>query len=296
MSAVDLAGVQKTLLLPLWGRAVEAAKAHPLLVDQTAADIVAAIGYDFSTIARNISFVSRLAWIARSIHADRTIREFLVRHPAATLVNLGCGLDTTFERVDNGTIVWYDLDLPDVIELRRKYIPERDRRRLMACSILDDRWMKQIAAGDAVFFLASGVFYYFDEAQVKALLIRLADAFPGSELLFDACSPRGLRVANQRVIKAGGMDDSALLKWGLAHARDLQAWDSRIAILEVYPEFRNMKHGLSLKEKYGTFLSDSLRIMSMVHLKLGTRPREARLTCPADSCAALQMRAAPPTG
>ena len=72
--AVELGSVQKTLLLPLWGRAVETGKAHPLLVDRTAARIVASLDYDFSTIARNISPITRPAWIARSLHIDRTLR------------------------------------------------------------------------------------------------------------------------------------------------------------------------------------------------------------------------------
>jgi O-methyltransferase involved in polyketide biosynthesis len=256
MPTTELGSVQKTLLLPLWGRAVEAAKPHPLLVDRTAVEIIATIDYDFSTIAR-------------SLHTDRTIRGFLARHPDATFVNLGCGLDTTFEQADNGRLNWYDLDLPDVIELRKRYIPEGPRRRLLACSLLGEAWLRQIGTADAIFFLASGVFYYLEEAQMKAFLARLANVFPGSQILFDSCSPRGLRIANQRVIKAGGMDDSAILKWGLQRAKDLEQWDSRIVVLAEYPLFRNMRRGLSLKEKWGTFLSDRLRIMSMVYLRLG---------------------------
>jgi len=251
---------------------VETRKARPLLVDRTAVRIVESIDYDFSTISRNISSISQLAWIARSLHTDRTIREFLERHPGATFVNLGCGLDTTFERVDNGRLCWYDLDLLDVIELRKKYIPESGRRKSIACSLLDEGWLGQLKAGDSNFFLASGVFYYLEEVQLKAFLIKLANALPGSEILFDACSPRGLQLANRKVIKAGGMDGSAILKWGLQRAKDMESWDSRIAVVAECPIFRNMKRGLGIREKWGTFVSDALNIMSMVHLRLGIRP------------------------
>jgi O-methyltransferase involved in polyketide biosynthesis len=268
-TANELGSVQKTLLLPLWGRAVETRKARPLLVDQTAIRIIESIDYDFSTIARNISFVTQLTWIARSLHTDRTIREFLERHPGATFVNLGCGLDTTFERVDNGRLRWYDLDLPDVIELRKSYIPESGRRTPIACSLLDDGWLGQLKTGDSTLLVASGVLYYLEEVQVKAFLIKLADALPGSEILFDACSPRGLKMANQKVIKAGGMDERAILKWGLQRAKDMERWDSRIAVVEEYPIFRNMRRALSVREKWGTLMCDALKIMSMVHLRLG---------------------------
>ena len=92
---------------------------------------------------------------------------------------------------------------------------------------------------------------------------------PGSEILFDACSPRGLEMANRKVIKAGGMDDSAILRWGIQRAKDMERWDSRIAVVAEYPIFRNMRRALSIREKWGTFVCDALRIMSMVHLRLG---------------------------
>jgi len=267
--SIELGSVQKTLLLPLWGRAVETRKAHPLLVDPAAVHIMESIDYDFSTIARNISFVSQLAWIARSLHTDRTIRAFLERHPGATFVNLGCGLDTTFERVDNGQLRWLDLDLPDVMELRKRYIQEGGRRKFIACSLLDDAWLEHLQTASAIFLTASGVLYYLEEASVKAFLVKLAGALPGCEILFDACSERGMRAANERVIRAGGMDESAILKWGVRRTKDLEAWDSRITVIAEYPMFRNMKGPLSSREKWGTFLSDALRIMSMVHLRLG---------------------------
>ena len=269
VNAVELGSVQKTLLLPLWGRAVETGKARPLLVDQTAVKIIAALDYDFSTIAQGISPITQLSWIARSLHMDRTIREFLKRYPGATFVNLGCGLDTTFERVDNGRLCWYDLDLPDVVELRRKFIPESERRRFIASSLLDDAWLRQLPAPEGVLFLAAGVLYYLQESQVKAFLTKLADAFSDSEVVFDACTPLGLKMANKRVIKAGGMDESAILKWPLPRAKEMESWDRRIAVLANYPIFQGMKQGLTVREKWGTFLSDLLRIMSIVHLRLG---------------------------
>jgi hypothetical protein len=87
--------------------------------------------------------------------------------------------------------------------------------------------------------------------------------------VFDACSPRGLRIANKKVIQDGGMDQSAQLKWGISRASEIREWDRRVTVLEEYPIFRGLKDALSLKEKWGRFLSDTLRIMSMIHLGLG---------------------------
>jgi O-methyltransferase involved in polyketide biosynthesis len=267
-SVTALGAVQKTLLLPLWGRALETNKPRPLLLDPTAARIIASIDYDFSTIAGHISYVSQLAWIARSLHIDRTIRLFLKQYPAATIVNLGCGLDTTFERVDNGTLRWFDLDLPDVIALRGQYIQQTPRRCFLACSILDYSWTRSIAPADGLLLIAAGVLYYFNENEVKALFRHIASHFPGCEFIFDVCSPRGARIANQRVIRDGGMDTNAQLKWGLNSAAELHAWDQRITVLAAFPIFHGLKRKFPAKQKIGTFLSDALRIMSMVHVAI----------------------------
>jgi O-methyltransferase involved in polyketide biosynthesis len=265
-----LSDVQKTLFLPLWGRAEESRKAHPRLVDETAVRVVDSISYDFASLARNISHFSQANWVARCLHADRTIRQFLEFNPAATIVNLGCGLDTTFERVDNSRLTWYEMDLPEVIELRRRFIGESGRRRSIAGSLLDDAWMEQLNAAGAVFFLAMGVLYFFGVSQVQSTLCRLADFFPGSEILFDACSPAGVRIANKKVIRAGGLEKGALLKWGLKRAREIESWDRRISVLEEYPLFRGMKRSYGLRLKLGAMLADALHMTTMVRLRLGT--------------------------
>ena len=264
---LDLGSLQKTLLLPLWGRAIETRRTHPLLEDKAAAQIIDSLDYDFSTIARNINPVTQYAWIARSIHIDRTIRRFLRDYPEATVVNLGCGLDTTFDRVDNESLQWYDLDLPDVIDLRRKFIHEQARRKFIGSSLFDDAWLRGIAVRDNILFLTAGVFHYFEEDQMREFFIKLANLFPESEAIFDAASPLGVRVANKVVIQAGGMDDQSILRWGMKEIKEIQLWDTRIKVLEEYPMFRGMKKGLSVRMRIVTFESDILKIMSMVHLK-----------------------------
>jgi len=265
--SIHLENVQETLLLPLWGRAVEAQKKRPLLVDKAALEIINSIDYDFSTIARNISPISQIAWIARSIHIDRTIRRFLQDHPAATVVNIGCGFDTTFERVDNGSLTWYDLDLPDVIELRKIFLPEKGRRKFIASSFLDDAWLRQLKFPDGIFFAAAGVFYYFDEAEIREFFIKLAGLFPKGELIFDAASEFGIKVANKKVIEGGGMDKNAFLRWGCDSAQTIRKWDDRICLENEYPLFRGIKRKLKIRDQIGAAFSDLMRIMSMVHLR-----------------------------
>ncbi len=265
---VELGKIQESLLLPLWGRAVESQKEEPRLIDKVAVEIIENIDYDFSTIIENISWVSQFAWVARSLHVDNAILGFIKNYPKATIVNIGCGLDTTFDRIDNGQINFYDLDLPDVIDLRKNFFRENERRKTIACSFLDSKWFTQIQADYGVLFIAAGVFYYFDENQIKDFFKSIAGFFPGCEVFFDSASPLGVKIANKKVIKDGGMDETAILKWGIKSAGLIENWDERIQLVKEFPMFKGMKRGLPLKMKYGLWMSDLLKIISMVHLKI----------------------------
>lgn len=193
--------------------------------------------------------------------------EFLLRYPAGTIVNIGCGLDTTFERVDNGLLTWYDLDLPDVIDLRAQFITESDRRKFIAASLSDEGWLDTIKVNGNVLFIAAGVFYYFDESTVRALFLRLLDKLPKSEILFDVSSPTGVRVANKKVVESSGLDKKSHLIWGLENIEDLLAWDPRIHLIKTHFYFKSKVRGL--RNKIMGMLSDSLKIQYMVHLRLG---------------------------
>lgn len=264
---IELGHVQKTLFLPLWGRAVESKKRHPLLVDETAVKIIDQLDYDFAPITQKMDALSQLAWVKRSQIGDRVITRFLMRYPTGTIVNLGCGLDTTFERIDNGQVRWYDLDLPDVIALRKQFIQETERRTFIATSFLEKAWLDEISVVGNVLFMAAGVFYYFKEEEIKAFLLRLLDIYPGSELLFDVSSPVGVRVANKKVVESAGLDEKSYLTWGLANKKEILAWDPRIRLLGTYYYFRTLRIGI--RNIIMGLLSDFLGIQYMLHLQLG---------------------------
>jgi O-methyltransferase involved in polyketide biosynthesis len=268
---IELGDIQKTLFLPLWGRANETQKAHPLLIDNTAVEITKKVNYDFSTLANNMREITRYAWIVRSLLIDRVVREFLQRHPGGTVVNIGCGLDTTFERVDNGRCRWYDLDLPDVISLRKKFIEPGGRRRFISSSFLEDAWLHRLSATTGLMFIAAGVFYYFEEAQIRTFFRKLADTYNTCELVCDVSSPMGVRAANKFVIQKSGLDERSFLKWGVEKNSDIISWDPRISIVRSYPYFRGMKRHLQPKYWYVAFMSDLLRIQYLIHLKISTR-------------------------
>jgi len=265
---INLGDVQKTLFLPLWGRAVETRKRKPMLIDETAVKIIDQVDYDFSKFTQNMDELSQIAWIKRSLICDQVVKKFLSSYPEGTIVNIGCGLDTTFERIDNGKLKWYDLDLADVIELRRKFIQESERRKFIASSFLENEWLENIEVQKNVLFIAAGVFYYFEEGQIKDFILRLTNKHPGSEMLFDVCSPIGVRVANKKVVENSGLDERSHLIWGLENKKDILTWDQKIKIIGTYYYFRTLRIGLR-NLLMGT-LSDYLGIQYVLHLKLDT--------------------------
>ena len=264
---INLGDVQKTLFLPLWGRAEESKKQDPMLVDETAVKIIDQVDFDFSQMTKNLDEISQIAWIERSIFCDQVIKEFLTRYPQGTIVNIGCGLDTTYERIDNGTLKWYDLDLQDVIELRSKFVNENERRKFIVASFLEKEWLENIDVSGNVLFIAAGVFYYFEAATIKEFIIRLIDTYPNSEILFDVSSPLGVKIANRKVVESSGMDEKSHLVWGLENKKDVLSWDDRISIINTYYYYRTP--GLGLRNRVlGRFLN-FLGIQYMLHLGLG---------------------------
>ena len=134
-----LLGVAETLLLTLYIRAMESQRPDALIRDEKAAALVRQLDYDFARVAQvKMDDGDRVTVLLRNREFDRQARDFLARCPQAAVVHFGCGLDSRFERVDNGQVECYDLDLPEVIELRRKFISaERGRYYLLGYSAFD---------------------------------------------------------------------------------------------------------------------------------------------------------------
>lgn len=236
----NLSGVAETLLIPLYIRAIESQRPDALLKDEKAVALVTQMASAFSEIKQiKMDENDKLTLILRNREFDRYVQEFLTRYPQAVVVHIGCGLDARFERVDNGKVEWFDLDLPEVIELRRKFIgDEGGRYHFIACSAFDNSWIGTVSIHRQrpFLFLAEGVFMYFKETQVKSLVLTLRDHFPGAELVFDAFSPFLVRMNNFR-FKVSRTKLSARYHWGLKRGKDLESWVEGISLLDKWFPF-----------------------------------------------------------
>lgn len=199
--AAELGDAQSTLFIPLTGRARETRRKNPALRDPKAVEILESVTFDAVYDGKGWGgFIT----IPRTLIFDHWARDFLARHPGGTIAELGTGLNTRFERVDNGTVHWIDLDLPDVIELRRRFFADSDRRTMLAASIVDEGWLDAVAERPGpYFFVADGVLPYIAPADVEAALARIAGRFPGALLAFDTYPRRMLDMQHKQAAKTG---------------------------------------------------------------------------------------------
>jgi O-methyltransferase involved in polyketide biosynthesis len=217
LSLHNLSAVSQTLLIPLYYRALESQRADALVRDPKAVELVRQLDCDFSDVQSMKK--DQVNILLRVRQFDTLARAFLTEHPEGVIVDLGCGLDTRFERLDNGHLTWYGLDLPEVIELRRELLPETQRSHFVGCSVLDYSWMDALSAlaGKPILFLAEAILVYLHEDDVKQLVRELVKRFPGAELVCDAFAPVVVRFHPRP-------NAVAQPRWGLKDDRDVEKW------------------------------------------------------------------------
>jgi O-methyltransferase involved in polyketide biosynthesis len=141
------------------------------------------------------------------------------------IVSLGEGLETQFWRVDNGRMRWLTVDLPPVLDLRRRVLPEEPRQQSRPGSALDLEWVDELESGTLVLVTAQGLLPYFEREQVHALIAAMAERLPGSLLVFDVVPEKMLEFVRRT---SGPERDQAVELWTWLF--DL---DERAAIAEI---------------------------------------------------------------
>lgn len=256
-----------TMILPVFARAHESRKLSPLLKDDKAVEIEESICNQLGKIVQTRDSCRHYAFIMRTICFDRLIKDFIWRHPHGTVINIGCGLDSTFERLNPKTVQWYDLDLPDVIELRKFFFTESENRKFISSSFLDNEWLRRIVYDDSLLVFASGVFYYYGENTIKKFFAKLSFSFPSYELLFDITSSAGVRTTNRMIVKTG-IHGMGLLKWGVKDYRNILQWNPRMVFLGKYRLFHQDSIRPPLKYMVQGLISDALSIEQVLHLRI----------------------------
>lgn len=252
---INLGRVQETLLLPLAARAKEAKYRHPILIDTKAIELMNMLDVDRKKLLANMTRIGIHGLAYRAKLMDDSIMQFLEKHPVGKILDIGCGLDTTFYRCDNGKASWYDLDLPDSIALREQLLPIPDCRvKYIAKSMLDYSWMDDIGdISKGLFITIPGVLPYFEEEDVKAFLVTIAQRLKGAEIMFDVISNLGKFFVDRR-IKSAGMKQ-AHLEWAVLKIEDVSNWSPHIEVVKAHNFFDNIN-----TSTYPFYLRNAMRI------------------------------------
>lgn len=227
----DLTPVEKTLLVTLTGRALDARKQRPLLGDGLAAEVL-----DRLELPEAIKMPAavKLATAVRSRMLDRLVTALIQAHPDAVVVELGCGLETRMDRIaPPDTVDWYDIDFDNVIALRRQVIPELRRAHFVAASLTEPGWLQGIPRDRPVIVVADGVLGFLTEADNVHILGELTDHFTGGgELVFVAYTRFVARLmGSMGVLRAVGIP-KGYRGFGFDDPLDVQRLNPRLTFVE----------------------------------------------------------------
>lgn len=207
---IESGSVQETLIIPLYGRKLCAERFASLYTDKSAAKLCARLDYDFSELDRHARSTfwqfGALEAAMRQIDMEWEIRDYLLTHPRAAVVNMGCGLDQTSRACDNGACKLYNVDLPDIIAAREGLIPAAEREANIAANLNDHTWMDEVDGKEGAIFFAAGVFHYLTFDEARSLARALSERFEGGRLVFDAIGKLG-KVLMRQTFKSFGMQN-----------------------------------------------------------------------------------------
>lgn len=221
---IDLTKERETLLITLYGKAEESRLSDSLLHDHFAASAMERLDYDFPKL--RVTRDGMISLAMRSKVLDDWTRDFLKRYPRATVLHLGCGLDSRVWRVNPASeVAWFEVDFPDVIALRQRIYGDRPGCSVIGASILDSHWLQSIPSDRPALIVAEGVLPYLPNAAPPQLFQQITAHFEQGEIAFDAYSRFGVQVLN---LLPSIQVTGAKLRWGLGDPRLLETQVPRL--------------------------------------------------------------------
>ena len=227
---------KETMLMTLSGRAIQSQWKNPILRDPWAEEAMRHIDYDLSKQLTGVASWSIWKDIGPTIIASRAAtfdmltNRYLADHPHAVVIQVGCGMDSRVFRVNPpASVEWFDVDYPDVIDLRRHLFPEREAYQQIGAPLEDLRWLDEVPRDKPGLLIAEGVLHYLSEAEVKNLLNAVVAHFPSGQMIFDICNSFIVKRAGSNVGGTG-----ATYKWGLDEPHDIKRLDSKLELIKEF--------------------------------------------------------------
>ncbi len=270
MNDSKLGVVEDTLYVPMLGRIYASENCKHILYDKKSLELKSKMPEGLIEHDTQTQY-TYLASASRSANVDRYIKDFIERKSQGIIVQLGCGLETTYYRNDNGRTLWYSVDLPHVIEYRKELLPETEREKYIAGSAFEAEWIEEIRSEhptEPLLVVASGLFYYFEEENVLDL-IKLLMNYGDIEILFDTVNKSGMTMMQKKHMKTVGHEEAKMFFY-VDSATELAAKvDSKVKVLAEETFYSHIsKKGLKFSTKFSMMFSDLLGMVKMIHLSL----------------------------
>lgn len=263
----EFSTVEDTLFVPMLGRIYCSEHFPHILMDQKALDLKDKLPRSLKGQDTQTQY-TLMASAVRSTNMDRYIKDFMERNPQGVVVLLGCGLETTHYRCDNGSTVFYEVDLPDVVNYRRQLLGEYERDLCISADAFGEDWIKAVRKdhpSEPILVAASGLYYYFEEKKVVGLF-ELLKKYGPVELLFDTVNKSGMKRMAKYMKQVGHSDAS--MYFYVDKAQELAEKIGGQVMMEEPYYAHTDKKGLDFGTSLTMKLSDLLKMVKMIHLKL----------------------------
>lgn len=268
MEKLNLTSVEETLFVPMRGRVYASLNFPEILNDKKALEISEKLPKTYMNMEKESQY-TLMASSVRSMNMDKYIKEFLEKNPNGTIINVGCGMETTFYRNDNGKATWYEIDLEEVTTLRKKVFETNERDIVLTYSMFDYNWMKEVKKSNEPYLIvASGLFYYFEEKAVIEFLRKVKE-LGNAEVVFDTVSKFGMK-QTRKYMKQLGKDD-ALMYFYVEDVNDLLKQlheETKLLDNHDYYEWVTDKRKFKFVTKMSMIISDKFHMVKIIHLKL----------------------------
>lgn len=210
--------IPQTMLLTLFARAKHSMGKNPAFKDEKSIEILKGLDYDFALADKDVAMSS--GTVARTIVLDKLLKERIEACPDCTIVNLGCGLDTKFHRLDNGRIRWFDVDLPEVIEIRRRFFSDTDRVTMIVGSAMEDGWAEKVGNNPGkTFIVIEGLSMYLEDSDIRQIFNVIGKHFTDVEVIMEIMPRLWLRHGHK--VEKSVAATKAAFRWAADSGREV---------------------------------------------------------------------------
>lgn len=231
---INVKGVPETMIQTLYASAKETSKENPKIKDEMAVSIVKQLDYDFSQADQDKTMRSGV--IARTIVLDKMVEEYLNTHKDTIVINIACGLDTRCYRMKGKYVRWYNLDLPETMNIRKQFLKETGPIYQIAKSAMDESYRDNIQYhGENILVIIEGLTMYLSENDIKKMF-SIID-FKNSTVMVEVMVPFVVKHIKEKSIEGS----HAKFTWGIKNGKELEKFLPTFSFLTEVSLVEGMK-------------------------------------------------------